>query len=123
MALMITLTLPYPPTVNNLFLNVGKARIKAPAYRSWLAQAGAEILQNRARLNARKVTGAYSFSLVAERPDKRRRDLGNLLKACEDLLVSHGLISDDSDAERIELRWSSNPPAKPGRVHVTVTPI
>jgi crossover junction endodeoxyribonuclease RusA len=123
MALMITLTLPYPPTTNNLFVNAGKGRNKSPGYRKWLQEAGLEIMAQRPRLASRKVTGPYTFALVAERPDNRRRDLGNLEKPVSDLLVSMGLIGDDCDAEQIELRWSGIAPKKPGRVHVTVSPI
>lgn len=117
---MLTLTLSYPPTTNNLFINAGKSRIRSPGYRAWLALAGGEIMAQRPRMATRKIDGPYTFSMIAERPDKRRRDLGNLLKPVEDLLVSHGLLSDDSACQRIELRWSDNPPVKPGRVHVTV---
>lgn len=123
MAPMICLTLPYPPTTNNLFVNVGKGRKKSTEYRAWLDRAGLEIMAQRPQLATRNIAGAYTFSLVAERPDRRRRDLSNLCKPVEDLLVSMGLLSDDSDAESIELRWSGIEPKKPGRVHVTVTPI
>lgn len=119
---MISVTLPYPPTTNNLFINQGKGRAKSPRYRAWLAEAGAEIMANGPRLNAHKISGPYNFFMIAERPDNRRRDLSNLCKPVEDLLVSMGLIADDSDAQSIEMRWSINPVVKPGRVHVTVTP-
>jgi hypothetical protein len=33
---VLILTLPAPPTVNNLFINVGRRRAKSKRYRAWL---------------------------------------------------------------------------------------
>jgi crossover junction endodeoxyribonuclease RusA len=123
MALMLTVTLPFPPSTNALWRAVRGRNIKSEPYRKWEAEAMGIVMAERPRLNPHKVTGPYSISIVAERPDARRRDLGNLEKAASDLLVTMGLIHDDCDAERIELRWSGIAPKKPGRVHVTVSPI
>ncbi len=39
-------------------------------------------------------------------PDKRRRDLDNLFKCCNDLLVAHSIIEDDSLIHRIAGEWA-----------------
>lgn len=52
----------------------------------------------------RKVIGAYKLTLEVVRPDKRKRDLDNLLKSASDCLVSAGII-DDSKCEWLEARW------------------
>jgi crossover junction endodeoxyribonuclease RusA len=44
------------------------------------------------------------------RPDKRKRDLGNLEKAISDILVSQNIVEDDSLCEWIEARWVEKGP-------------
>lgn len=116
MAEVITLDLPFPPTMNNLFLNVkGRGRVKAPAYRLWEAVASAAA---RKSAGTASLSGAYAFHMKAQRPDKRRRDLANLEKATHDLCVRLGFVRDDSDCNRILLEWSDDPPSKDATVRV-----
>jgi crossover junction endodeoxyribonuclease RusA len=51
------------------------------------------------------VTVVYTFA----RPDKRKRDLGNLEKAVSDILVKMGVIQDDSFIQKITLQWGKAP--------------
>lgn len=55
--------------------------------------------------HVRKVPGPYKLILNARRPDKRRRDLANLLESISDALVIHKITDDDSKAEMIVMRW------------------
>jgi crossover junction endodeoxyribonuclease RusA len=99
----VTLTLPFPPSVNALTRNVpGVGRVKTARYKAWITEAGWEAR----RQHAGKVLGPYALTIIAKRPDARRRDLGNLEKAISDLLVSLGIIEDDYLAQRIEKLWS-----------------
>jgi Holliday junction resolvase RusA-like endonuclease len=104
-----TLELPIPPSANNLF-PTGKngKRFKSKEYAAWQEAAGWEL---KAQWSARprhvqpiagKFTIACDFGRFA---DKRRRDLGNREKGVMDLLVTHGVIADDSLAEEMTLRW------------------
>lgn len=97
----IRIELPFPPTVNNLNVNAKSGgRYRSPAYDAWFAHASSFIKDShRARF------GSYSLQIALRRPDKRRRDLGNLEKAISDLLVAHGVVKDDCLAERITLAW------------------
>ena len=54
-----------------------------------------------------KITGPYKLTLLAVRPDNRRRDLDNLLKATSDLLTGLGVISDDSQCAELSAKWIS----------------
>jgi crossover junction endodeoxyribonuclease RusA len=108
--------LPYPPTTNNLFMNVGKRRIRTGRYDLWIAEATVEVLRQRPE----KVTGPYCLTLVATRPDRRARDLGNLEKPVSDLLVKCGVVRDDSDAQEIRLAWADCEPDKTAGVRVLV---
>ena len=53
----------------------------------------------------KKVLGAYKLTILAVRPDKRKRDLGNLEKAISDILVSQNIVEDDSFCEWLEAKW------------------
>lgn len=94
--------LPFPPSVNNLFLNVKRGgRVKTPRYREWIEEAGLSLnTQHVPRYDGR----VYIIYRV-NRPDKRRRDISNLVKPIEDLLVLHGVLKDDSLIDGFEIRW------------------
>jgi Holliday junction resolvase RusA-like endonuclease len=64
------------------------------------------------------IKGTFEIVIQAERPDKRRRDLDNLVKPCNDLLVLHRVIEDDCLAEKITLQWIG-----PGKqIHIDLAP-
>jgi len=100
---MSSFTIPLPPSVNSLYRNVpGKGRVKTQRYHTWLNAAGWAIKEAKPEA----VRGDYIMTLICQRPDRRRRDLGNLLKAIEDVLTAHGIIEDDSLAAEIHMRWA-----------------
>lgn len=113
---MTYLELPFPPSANRLWRNVGPKTLKSAEYRAWLTEAGWTVKAQRPV----NVPGPYLLTLIADRPDNRRRDLGNLLKATEDLLVACGVVDDDHLAKSIRMSWSDLPPAKPGGIRVTL---
>jgi len=95
------LMLPYPPSTNGLF--AGKARrFTSKAYKSWQFDADAALLQ---QTPLPRFTDRVVLTLTFGRPDKRRRDLGNLEKAVSDQLVKHNILADDSLIEILMLAW------------------
>jgi Holliday junction resolvase RusA-like endonuclease len=111
--LSITLTLPFPPSVNNLFINAGRKRVRSPKYRAWADEAGALIVvaQTIYRQAGKSIATKGPVRLLyefQEGQDKRKRDIDNLVKPVNDLLVTHGIIqADDNTVVRaIDLRWS-----------------
>ena len=110
--------LPLPPSTNNLFATVSRKRVKSQAYTRWLSAAGWELKAQ----NPEPIKGRFHFTMVVYPPDKRRRDLDNLLKAPLDLLKTHGVIEDDSLAQSISVSWSESPMIVPAHVRVTVEP-
>jgi crossover junction endodeoxyribonuclease RusA len=114
---MITITLAYPPSANRLWRNTPKGTLKSAEYRAWLTEAYAAVLMTNPRP---KVAGPYRMTLTADRPDRRRRDLSNLLKATEDALVHCQVVEDDSLAQSIHMSWSDVSPQSPGQIRVRI---
>lgn len=101
---MTVIDLPFPPSVNNLFANGKTRRFRTQRYDRWIYEAGAEIMRQRPSKTIGKVVLFFEFG----EPDRRRRDVSNLIKPVEDLLVKHGLIeADDSSVVRgVHASWS-----------------
>lgn len=109
---MIELDLPFPPSVNALTFNAKRGRAKTERYNKWLNAAGWELKRQKPG----KVKGDYALWLYCERPDRRKRDIDNLVKPVSDLLVSHGVVEDDSNAAEVHLYWCG--PGKTCRVRI-----
>jgi crossover junction endodeoxyribonuclease RusA len=104
---MISFTVSMPPSTNNLYANKpGGGRFKTKAYAEWIA--ANEYLVALAAKDGRKIAGPYALVVSIGKPDKRKRDIANCLKALEDLLVSVGAVRDDSDCQRIKIEWSEH---------------
>lgn len=115
---MIVVTLPFPPSTNNLFINTSRGRIRSSKYDQWATEAGWELLRQRPA----KVIGPVSLTFEFQAgKDKRKRDITNLLKAPEDLLVKHGIIEADDNTivQSISANWN----AEVTGVRVAITPM
>lgn len=117
----VTVCLPFPPSVNNLHINVpGRGRVAAPEYRAWKKLAGAQLDIQRPR----KVHGRYRAVMTFERPDRRLRDVCNYEKAASDLLVSHGIVDDDHLSKRVILEWAEDEtPRKDAQVTIIISEV
>jgi crossover junction endodeoxyribonuclease RusA len=101
--MMISYRLPYPPTVNTLFANAKHGgRFKTEDYKKWQKAAGEQILAQ----GRKRVRGPVSLSIYVVKPDGRRRDVSNLIKAVEDILVEMQIIEDDCLVQRIAIEWA-----------------
>jgi crossover junction endodeoxyribonuclease RusA len=99
---MIELTLPYPPSANRLWTRTRRGMRKTDTYTQWLDDAGKLA---RPQLRAQVIVGPYKIAIAAVRPDKRRRDLDNLIKPIGDLMQHIGAIGDDCNCEMVTARW------------------
>ncbi len=99
---MITIQLPFPPSVNAIWRNVHGKTLKSKRYRVWANAAGWEL-----KSQGGKVPGKVQISIALERKDNRRRDLDNHAKAILDLLCEHQVIDDDSLVQKLTLEWSN----------------
>lgn len=98
---MIELQLPFPPSANRLWRRAGHTIHKSKTYTDWLRDAGWQVIAQKAG----GIAGPYTLSIQAKRPDKRRRDIDNIIKPISDLLMSVGAVEDDSHCEMVSARW------------------
>ncbi len=87
------ITLPWPPTVNHYYTVVRGRKILSEAgriYKKYACQLMME--QGTPKLKAE----SYCVTILARPPDRRKRDLDNIVKPVFDSLVEYGAIIDDS---------------------------
>lgn len=97
-----SISLPLPPSTNNLYRNVpGKGRVKTKKYTGWIRECLWELKAG----NFPKFKGHYEINICVLRKDRRKRDLSNFLKPVEDLLVRAGIVEDDSLCMKIEMEY------------------
>ena len=98
-----TFTLPWPPTMNTYWRTFRGRMIisaKGRAYRE------AVIEQIKQQGGAYGYKGKLVVEIEAYRPDKRRRDLDNLLKAALDGCTHAGVWEDDSNIVDLRIYWA-----------------
>ena len=98
---MVVLNLPYPPSVNHMYINARGRRFpnaKAKAYKTAVQEYVAEYRVPK--------FGDVKIALIvwAYPPDKRKRDISNLLKIIEDSLQDAGVFDDDFNIDFIEIK-------------------
>lgn len=106
---MLTIDLPEPPGVNQLFT---KDRHISKVYRQWRRDAGWELKSKKLR----PVPGKYTA--LIELYEKTRKDVDACAKAILDLLVRHKITDDDrhcNDVRQIKTGTVN------GRCRVTVS--
>jgi hypothetical protein len=79
-----------PPSVNNLYVTIGRKRCKASSYKTWIKGKMKALLAQRARPVPPPVSLDFTF------PNSMRGDIEGRLKAAIDLLVRAGIIPDDN---------------------------
>lgn len=108
---MITISLPWPPSVNHYYRPAGRGRLiisdEGNAYRKTVA---ALVMVYRSGYNARREPWPFPLScrvragVIAYPPNKRRRDLDNLMKALLDALTHAGVWDDDSLIDDLHIK-------------------
>jgi len=111
----VIIELPYPPTANTYWRNVG----------------GRVLLSKKGRLYRKAVQALawahkwpqygnqrVSVLITATMPDRRRRDIDNLHKACLDSLTHAGVWDDDSQID--DLHIVRDGVEKPGKLMIDI---
>ena len=102
--------LPWPPSVNNYYRHVGPRVLISRAGRKYRTMAVSRLG------GLKKLSGAVSLSLECYPPDRRRRDLDNLLQCLQDSITAAGVLEDDSQIRRLQMEMLE--PIEGGLVHV-----
>ncbi len=100
---MIEFTLPWPPSVNTYWRNFNGRMIISAKGREYRETVGDQMTLQKM---VKHYTGLLRVEIEAFRPDKRRRDLDNLLKATLDGLAHAGVYEDDSQIVDLRIYWA-----------------
>ena len=92
------------PSVNNLYMTVGKRRMRVPSYKEWQHKASNLIKLQYGQWNT--LTEDCELHFYVERfKTKHKRDITNLIKASEDILVQNAIIKDDQIVRKCTIEW------------------
>lgn len=100
---MIEITLPWPPSVNRYWRTFQGRMIISAEGRSYRKAVADQVLIQR---GAKHYTQKLKVEIEAFRPDNRRRDLDNLLKAVLDGCTHAGVWEDDSNIVDLRIYWA-----------------
>ncbi len=117
------LVLPFPPSVNTYWRAPNKGPLKgrhliSAKGRAYQSAACSAIVDQLRRL-PKPSTAPAAVEILLFPPDSRRRDIDNYNKALFDALTHAGVWEDDSQVQRMLVKWG--PKVAGGRVEITIT--
>ena len=98
----LSLHLPWPPSINHYWRRVGAKTLNSREGRRFREEVVAKISQRKVRA----ISGPVRVHILACRPDKRRRDIDNILKSLLDALGHAGVYEDDSQIWKLSVEWT-----------------
>jgi len=111
---MIVFDLPFPPSVNKYYRRVGKNVVISKRGREYRE----EVISIFKGLKKDPIDGQIAMGIDAYPPDKRRRDIDNILKALLDALEHAGAYQNDNQI--VKLLVSKHEPMTGGKVIVRI---
>ena len=108
---MANFTLSWPPTVNTYWRAVNGRNILSKKARAYKKEAGYF-------LRACGYKGPIAVSIGCNPPDKRKRDLDNILKPLLDVMTENGVYEDDSQIDYLLIYKTDK--VEPGTVEISV---
>lgn len=113
----VPLILPWPPSVNSCWRLVGTRVLLSKKYRSYK-----RIIKSYALFWKRKpLEGRLSIEIKVYPPDRRKRDLDNLIKGTLDSLQYARLFLDDSQIDKLSIERKEL--KKGGELHIVIKEI
>lgn len=92
-------TLPYPPSVNHLWRMVGSRMLISREGRQYRDRVLGALIEQGVSLVP--MTGRLSVFIKATMPDRRKRDIDNVVKAVLDSVGKAGVYEDDCQIDRL----------------------
>jgi crossover junction endodeoxyribonuclease RusA len=100
----VELILPWPPSLNTYWRTFQGRMILSEKGRNYRQAVMEQCLLQRFDT----VTGPIKMEIVAFRPDNRKRDLDNLLKAALDGMAKAMVYEDDAQIRDLRIRWADS---------------
>lgn len=112
--MILKFALPFPPSVNHYWRHISKGEhagrvLISKDGRAYRNLCVAKVIEQRVPRHT--LTGKLAVAIEVYPPDRRRRDLDNLLKGSLDALKHCGVIEDDGDIDDLHVKRG---PAEPG---------
>lgn len=102
-------------------------RIKTERYTEWIVENAMYVKKHSPDALGRKGyprhIGSVCVHYVIQRPDNRKRDLDNMLKALNDLLVHLQIIKDDSAIVDLRIRYGNPDAPVLVMIHEALAPV
>ncbi len=117
---VFAIALPYPPSMNHLWRRVGNRTLKSEGGRIYEERCAKLVWAALREPDTWHPSGPLCLLLMVHPPDRRRRDLDNVLKASQDALC-RGLAVDDSTIAELHIYRRTPEPHDP-HVFVMVSP-
>ena len=114
-------TLPYPPSINHYWRRVGPRTLISREGRTFRTNVCALLGGGGPRKPP--AGGRIALCMDAFPPDRRRRDLDNLIKATADALQHAGVYGDDSQIDLLTVRRDRVVPGGGMKVQVVELPL
>ena len=111
---MIELTLPHPPSVNHYYRTWQGRTLISREGRAYRRRVAGIMLEHRHE----PLTGPLTVTIDVYPPDRRRRDIDNVLKALLDALQHGGAYADDNQITQLVVHKRGA--VKGGRVEVDI---
>ena len=112
-------TLPFPPSANHYYRRVGPRTLISREGRAYRKNVCALLAGNGPRKPP--AGGRIALAMDAFPPDRRRRDLDNLLKSTQDALEHARIYGDDSQIDLLAVQRRSVLPD--GQIVVSIEPL
>src|SRR5688500_18754302 len=103
---MLTLELPFPPSVNHYYRHIGHCTLISKRGRLYREA----VVTQLAAMKLEPLLGLLSLVIELYPPDRRRRDVDNSQKSLLDSLAHGGAYRDDSQIVHLET-WKCSPVA------------
>lgn len=94
------LELPFPPSINHYWRRVGPRTLISRTGRAFRS----EVLSILARRRPTTMLGPLNVEIDLHPPDRRRRDVDNVMKSLLDALQQGGVYRDDSQIDDLHIR-------------------